>query len=184
MPRDQIIEEQVAPSASMKLPMPQPEQRRGGAVHSSIAGYTLVEVLLVSVIIGILAALAVPTYNAFIDKVKMARAKAEVRLLETEIIAYHFETGAFPANLTVINRQGLLDPWGHPYVYYKIVPPSADDPLARQRFGSNLNNDFDLCSKGADGVTEVSVAENSTGGDDLVRGADGAFLSLGADWAG
>jgi len=114
----------------------------------------------------------------------MARARSEVRLLETEIIAYHFETGEFPANLTVINRHGLLDPWGHPYVYYKIVPPSEDDPLARQRFASPLNNDFDLCSKGVDGATGVSVAEGSSGGDDLVRGADGAFLSVGADWAG
>jgi len=139
---------------------------------------------MVIAIIGALATMAIQVYTTFVNHAKTARAKQEIRLLETEINGFLFENDQLPDNLAQIGRNGLVDPWGNGYVYYKIVLPSEDDPLARQSFGTPLNNDFDLCSKGVDGATGVPVAGGSSGGDDLVRGAEGAFLGWGADWAG
>lgn len=181
MPEDHNIDDQSSSSVARTACPLQNEPR--GPVSTS-TGFTLVELLMVVTIIGILATMAIQVYTTFVNHAKTARAKQEIRLLETEINAYLFENDQLPDNLAQIGRNDLLDPWGNNYVYYKIVLPSEDDPLARRRFGTPLNNDFDLCSKGVDGATEVSVAEGSSGGDDLVRGAEGAFLGFGGEWAG
>lgn len=178
MPKDQIIDDQCS-SPVVKSALAQPtRQRLGRAMHFS-AGFTLVELVVVTAIIGVLATLAIPTYNNFIDRARNARAKQEVRLLETEINAYRFDTNSFPANLATIHRDGLLDPWKHPYVY-------SNNPRAftRTRFDNPLNDDYDLCSMGADGLTAdvVFVVGGGPGNDDLVRGGNGAFVGLGSDW--
>lgn len=139
----------------------------------SSAGFTLVELLMVIAIIGALAMLVIPSFTELTRRAKNARAKQEVRLIETEINGYLLETGDLPANLAAIGRDTLTDPWGNGYVY--------DTILARKKFGILLNTDFDLYSKGADGATE-DVVSGATGKDDLVRGADGAFLGFGEVW--
>jgi prepilin-type N-terminal cleavage/methylation domain-containing protein len=145
----------------------------------SSAGFTLVELIVVTALIGVLATLAIPTYNNFIDRARNARAKSEVRLLETEINAYRFDIGALPANLAAINRADLLDPWGNRYVY-------SNNPriIERYRFDDLLNDDYDLFSKGKDGLTpeDGSIAEGTTGADDLIRGSNGIFVGAGLDF--
>lgn len=142
---------------------------------SSSAGFTLVEMVVVTGIIGILATLSIPAYNTFIDRAKNARAKSEVRLLETEINAYRFDTNSLPANLAAINRADMLDPWGHGYVY-------NFPPVPRVRFGKDLNNDYDLCSMGKDGLTPADGLITGTGADDLVRGNNGIFVGSGQEF--
>ena len=141
---------------------------------ASSVGFTLVELVVVTGIIGILATMALPTYDTFITRARNARAKSEVRLLETEINAYRFDTNSLPASLAVINRAGMLDPWDRPYVY--IIPP------IRERFGNRLNNDYDLCSLGKDGLTPADGAITGTGEDDLIRGNNGVFVGSGEDY--
>jgi prepilin-type N-terminal cleavage/methylation domain-containing protein len=180
MPKDQFFDDQSSPPTGKCLPAQKSEPRPGRALHPS-AGFTLVELLVVCAIIVILVTLALPILKEFVDHARGARAKSELRLLETEIADYQVQYGVLPANLTAINRGTLNDPWGHGYVYYKIV--DEVDPLARNLFGIHLNGDFDLCSKGKDGLTEVEVFfGGGTGKDDLLRGGDGAFLGLGEDW--
>ena len=178
MPKDQIIEDQAPSLASMRLPASQ-LKRRPGRLACSSAGFTLIELVVVTAIIGVLATLAIPTYNNFIDRAKNARAKSEVRLLETEINAYRFDIGSLPADLATINRDDLLDPWGNSYVY-------SNNPrtIERERFGNLLNDDYDLFSKGRDGLTPAdgSVAPETTGADDLVRGMNGIFVGSGVDF--
>ena len=178
MPKDQIIEDQALSSASMRLPAAQPRQRLG-CPESSATGFTLVELIVVTAIIAVLATLAIPTYKNFIDRARNARAKSEVRLLETEINAYRFDIGSLPADLATINRDGLLDPWGNPYVY-------SNNPriIERLRYGNRLNDDYDLFSKGVDGLTPAdgSVAPETTGADDLVRGSNGIFVGSGVEF--
>lgn len=180
MSRDQIIDDSTCSVARRGHPAQQPKQRLDHFLYSS-AGFTLIELLTVVAIVGVLVVLAIPSYDEFVTRAKNSRAKQEIRLLETEIHSYMLETGFLPASLATINRDTLLDPWGNTYVFYIIVPPSEDDPLARSRFGIPLNHDFDLYSKGKDGLTQPVVAAG-TGRDDLVRAANGTFLGLGEDW--
>ena len=172
MPKAQIIEDQSSSSVVNCYAAQQPKQRQRHLVTLA-AGFTLVELLTVVAIIGALAMLVIPSFADLTNRAKNARAKQEVRLIETEISAYFFETGVLPADLTVIGRDTLTDPWGNPYVYFNAP--------TRNKFAIKLNNDFDIFSKGKDGDTDP-VVSSALGKDDVVRGADGAFIGFGADW--
>lgn len=173
MSREQIIKDEDPRPASIRRFKQQSKSKISGLL-TSFSGFTLVELLMVVALIGILATLSIPAYTVFIDRAKNGRAKSEVRLLETEINAYRFDTNSFPANLAAINRAGLLDPWGNAYVY-------SPTPV-RERFGEPLNDDYDLCSMGRDGLTPADGLLIGSGADDLVRGRNGIFVGSGAEF--
>lgn len=172
MSKDQIMDDQTSSSVVRCCTAQQRRQRQRHLVTFS-AGFTMIELLVVVAVLGILAMLSIPTYNEFVSRAKNGRAKQEVRLLEREIIDYFMQTESLPLTLGEIRRGDLKDPWGNLYVYSRT-------PI-RNRFGANLNSDFDIFSMGKDGNTDP-VVSSAAGKDDLVRGADGAFLSSGADW--
>lgn len=115
-------------------------------------GFTLVELLVVMVIIGLLAALVGPRLFPKLGKGKQAAAKAQIELLGQALDQYRLDTGSYPTteqglNALVTNpgvekwegpylKKGLpLDPWGRPYIY--------------QQPGSH--GEYDLFSYGRDG---------------------------------
>ena len=115
-------------------------------------GFTLVELLVVMVIIGLLAALVGPRLFPKLGKGKQAAAKAQIELLGQALDQYRLDTGSYPTteqglNALVTNpgvekwegpylKKGLpVDPWGKPYVY--------------QYPGSH--GEYDLISYGKDG---------------------------------
>jgi general secretion pathway protein G len=171
MSKDQIIDDQSSSSVVSCNVAQQPKQRQRHLV--TFAGFTMIELLVVVAILGTLAILSIPTYNEFVSRAKNGRAKQEVRVLEREIIGYFMETESLPITLGEISRGDLKDPWGNPYVYFNTP--------TRSKFGIMLNTDFDIFSKGEDGNTDP-VVSSAAGKDDLVRGADGAFLGFGEDW--
>jgi general secretion pathway protein G len=112
-------------------------------------GFTLLELLVVMVIIGLLAAYVGPRYFAQIGKSEQGAARAQIEALAKALL----DTGSYPSADKGLNAlmakpadepkwQGPylqksvpLDPWGKPYVY---KPPSP-------------GSDFDLLSYGKDG---------------------------------
>lgn len=142
-----------------------------------VAGFSLVELLTVVAVISILAATALPTYTGFVTRARNARVKQELRMIETDIAGYSND-GTLPANLAVINRGDLKDPWGNNYIYI-LVP-------TRRYMADELNDDYDLYSLGPDGLTQdlVYVAGGGTGNDDILRLANGAYVGTGAGWVG
>ncbi len=152
------------------------ERRRDHPARSR-RGFTLIEVVAVSVIISALAALALPRYHDAVNRAKVARAIGDVRTLSIEIDAQD----SLPPNLTSIGRGGLLDPWGNPYVYYKFIfsangnaPPSG---ARKDRFLVPVNSTYDLYSIGSDGRTAVPFTSKASR-DDVVRASDGAYTGL------
>lgn len=116
-------------------------------------GFTLLELLVVMVIIGLLAAYVGPRYFAQIGKSEQKTAKAQIEAFGKALDTYRLDTGRYPsteqgmAALVVkpndepkwqgpyLQKQVPLDPWGKPYVYRS----------------PGQNAEFDLLSNGKDG---------------------------------
>lgn len=136
-----------------------------------IKGFTLVELLVVIALIGALASIAISSFSRFRENARSARAMGELKELEREIIAHVLEKGIYPGVVTWmsdLNREGLADPWGRPYIY----------ALAGTRFaGVDENHDFDLYSKGKDGDSDPDIFDSKSA-DDIIRFSDGAYLGM------
>jgi len=122
-------------------------------------GFTLIEIMVVLVILGILAGLIVPRIMGRPDEARRMKAKIQIQSLETALQLYKLDTGNYPSTeqglqalveppatgeLARAWREGGYlekgqvpkDPWGNDYVY---LSPGAQA-------------EFDIISYGADGV--------------------------------
>jgi general secretion pathway protein G len=148
----------------------------------SARGFTLVELAIAIAIIGVLAALTLNQYLAYIDRVRVVRAVVELKDISSQLDPISFEGGALPNTLASVGLGSHLDPWGRAYVYLKIRGnPAALGRSRRDQFLVPINSDYDLYSRGKDGLTNV-VITNPTSLDDVIRGNDGAFLGLAAKY--
>jgi general secretion pathway protein G len=160
-------------------------KKRGPLVHGSVnrgrkegcTGFTLIELMVSIAILGTLVGIGVPAYRSYIDKARNAKAVGEVSALQKEIKVYEAIHETLPDNLNAIGQGGLLDPWGNPYVYLNINTVKGVGPLRKDRFLVPLNTDFDLYSKGKDGmsVAPLTAAESF---DDIIRANNGRFIGL------
>jgi type II secretion system protein G len=72
-------------------------------------GFTLIELLIVVVIIGILAAIAIPKFAATKDKAKLASVKSDIRNIETAEEAYFSDNQAY-GDQTALSTANLFNP--------------------------------------------------------------------------
>jgi len=107
-------------------------------------GFTLVELMVVIVIIGLLATVVIINVLPATDKAAATKAKADVSTLEQGVEMYRLNKLRYPSGaegLQAVSAEGYVkrlpkDPWGNPYVY--AAP------------GKN-GRAFDIYSYGADG---------------------------------
>ena len=125
-------------------------------------GVTLIELMLVVIIIGVLAAMVVPRLAGRSEEARQAAAEVDINAnIALGLDLYEMHNGRYPESLDglrskpaeAVNWQGPyikrkpIDPWGRPYIY--IFP------------GEHNKSDYDLYSLGADGV--------EGGGDDITN---------------
>lgn len=127
---------------------------------SAKRGFTLIEMLVVIVIIGVLAAVVAPRLFGKTDEARVAAAKVQIENFSTALEMYAESAGGFPTTAQglealvakpssppvprnwskTLNRDEIpKDPWGNPYQY---LAPGKHNPDA-----------FDLFSYGKDGKT-------------------------------
>ncbi len=144
------------------------------------SGFTLIEMMVVAVIMGVLAALAIPNYNRVRERALIARAIGDIKALGMDLSEYQLEQGAFPASLADVGRAGMLDPWGQPYGYTR-VSGSNRGALRKDRFLVPINSDFDLYSMGPDMKTNAALTSKAAR-DDIIRANDGGFVGVAANY--
>lgn len=131
------------------------------------AAFTLIEIMLVVIIIGVLAAMVVPSFVGRAEGSRITAAKADINGgLATALSLYEQDTGSYPTTAQGLNallaapagvsnwkgpyfqkNEIPLDPWGRSYVY--ACP------------GTNNTASYDLISYGKDG--------KDGGGDDVTN---------------
>jgi general secretion pathway protein G len=142
-------------------------------------GFTLVEMALAVAILGVLAAVALPSYQSYWKKVKIRQAMQDLVSISATLTYYKNGNEAYPSDLA---KAGWTkpDPWGNPYQYLDMAGASVGQKR-KDRSLHPLNSDFDLYSMGPDGKS-VSPLTAKASQDDIIRANDGAFIGVAADY--
>ena len=137
-------------------------------------GFTLIELLISIAVIATLTAIAIGVYVNVTERAKVAKAIADLRIMDGEIAAFEGDTGRLPNDLAEIHHASLRDPWGNAYEY---LPFATGNMGARRKDHAlvPLNSTYDLYSKGKDGTSQPALT-SSASGDDIVRANDGGFF--------
>lgn len=120
------------------------------------AGFTLIEVLLVVVIIGILAAVVLPRMTGRGKEAQIAAAKASIENLSLAIDMYEVDNGTYPSGLQSLITKGSELNWRGPYLKKGDIPL---DPWGKEFIYSAKDNGYEIKSYGPNGA--------DGGGDDI-----------------
>jgi general secretion pathway protein G len=132
-------------------------------------GFTLVEILLVVIIIGILAAMVTPRLMGRGEQARRTAAQADIETnISTALDLYHMDIAHYPSTqqgLKALIEKPTLAPifenWNGPYLKKRKIPK---DPWGRDYVyvSPGVHNEYDLSSLGADGVISSDDITNWT----------------------
>ena len=112
------------------------------------AGFTLIEILLVVVIIGILAAIAVPRLAGKVEGAQRSAAKQGISVIEGAVDVYEVDNGKLPESLQNLITKGSEPNWNGPYIR-KVE--SLKDPWGHEFQYTKSGDTYTVASAGPDG---------------------------------
>jgi general secretion pathway protein G len=119
------------------------------------AGFTLIEIMVVVVILGILAALIAPNVIGNIDKAQVTKVKQDIRAIESALKLYRLDRFRYPTSdegleALVTAPSDSTVPWPAGGYLDRIPKDPWDRPYVYLQPGNN--GEFDVYSLGRDGV--------------------------------
>jgi general secretion pathway protein G len=123
--------------------------------HRSLrpSGFTLLELLVVMVIIGLLAGFVAPRFFAQIGKSETKAARAQLDALEKALDQYRLDLGRYPGTeqglVALVERPAGLTRWSGPYLKKSVPQDPWGHPYLYKSPGDH--GEFDLLSLGKDG---------------------------------
>lgn len=124
-------------------------------------GFTLVEIMIVIIIIGLMAALVAPRLFGKLTAAKQKTAKAQIELFGTALDAFRLDVGRYPSTeeglKALREKPSGVENWKGPYLPKEIPNDPWGKPYIYRSPGEH--GDYDLMSFGLDGV-EGGEGEN------------------------
>ncbi len=129
-------------------------ESRGKKHYAKTGGFSLIELLVVIIILGLLSALVAPKFFGKVDKAKTKTAKAQVELLGAALDSFRLDNGRYPTSEEGLNalreKPEELKDWDGPYLPKPVPADPWDRPYLYNCPGEH--GDYDLFSYGGDGV--------------------------------
>lgn len=116
-------------------------------------GFTMIELLVVLVILGLLAGLVGPQFFGKVDSAKVRTAETQVKMLKMAIQTYRLDVGTYPSSLGDLHSapNDVKNYWDGPYLD-ETLPLDPWNKNYEYRVDSKAAQGFYLYSLGADGV--------------------------------
>lgn len=150
--------------------------------RTRLRAMTMVELVIALLMVGVIAAVAIPTYNNYIERTRVAQAKSDIADMGSLIAQFQSDNnGQLPATLADIGKSGLLDPWANPYKYLNLTTMTGSGQVRKDKNLVPINSDFDLYSIGKDGASQGPLTA-APSRDDVVRANNGRFIGLASDY--
>lgn len=145
------------------------QHRKRNALLADESGLTLIELTIVIVILGILAAVIAPRVLNTPDRARVSKAKLEIGGIKTALDLYAIDVGNYPTNEQgldalwrapsptppnwegpYIGTQNFIDPWNNAYVYrypgsrpgydYELYSLGKDGKIGGESFDADITN--------------------------------------------
>ncbi|MFW5927073.1 MAG: type II secretion system major pseudopilin GspG [Wenzhouxiangella sp.] len=117
---------------------------------SQNAGFSLIELLVVLIILGLIAGLVVPNIMQRGEDDKVRAAEAEVQRLSMAVDEFYLDNGRVPRQLEeLVEKPGNASNWNGPYVNKSNLRDPWENPYEYRYPGEHRS--YDIYSHGADG---------------------------------
>jgi general secretion pathway protein G len=135
-----------------------------GKIRGLRIGFTLVELMLVVIIIGVLVAMVMPRLTGRSEEARVGVAKADIDLnIATALKLYELDNGAFPSSDegldALLSAPSSAKNWKGPYLEKKPIDPWGNQYKYRHP-GTHRTYDYDLYSLGRDGMESADDVVN------------------------
>ena len=118
-------------------------------------GFSLIELLVVIIILGLLAGLVGPRLFGRVGQSKTAAARAQIELFGAALDQYRLDVGSYPASgagLDALVKNSSAPNWNGPYLKKNVVPVDPWGKPYQYKCCPGDHGDYDIWTFGADGA--------------------------------